>query len=37
MFTALVVVAVMAVVYGFAWHDQPAKVDEKDPRPNRKA
>lgn len=36
MFTLLVLVAVMAVLYGLAWHDQPANADEKNSRPNRK-
>jgi hypothetical protein len=37
MFTRIVLVAVMAVLYGLAWHNQPAKAGEDNVRENRKA
>ena len=35
MFTALVLVAVMAVLYGLAWHNESANHGENKSRPNR--
>ena len=36
MFTYIVIVAVLAVLYGMAWHNEPAKrqPDRVCPRPN---
>jgi hypothetical protein len=35
MFVLIVIVAVMAVLYGLAWHNEPAKAHQDRPRPNR--
>jgi hypothetical protein len=36
MFTAIVLVAVLAVLYGLAWHNQPVKARENNRRDERK-
>lgn len=36
MFIELILVTVMAVLYGFAWHNEPARPHDEKPR-NRKA
>jgi hypothetical protein len=35
MFTLIIVVTLLAVLYGLAWHNEPAKVRQDRPRPNR--
>ena len=37
MFTQMVLVAVMAVLFGLAWHNEPAKDGQNKARPNSKA
>ena len=34
MFTELILVAVMAVLYGLAWHNEPAKLPRDKPPAN---
>jgi len=36
MFTKIVLIAVLALLYGLAWHNQPAKSGANQPRQNKK-
>ncbi len=37
MLTIILLVTVLSVLYGLAWHNQPVKANDHDPRPNRKS
>jgi len=36
MLSTIVIVAILAILYGLAWHNQPAKGGDNNPRHNTK-